>query len=576
MFFLADEPTMTDLQEPVYKSEPETLCWSAPAHDSRLTLKDVIALMHQRQGPTVQQEYLQGVRNLQYCSPLEQWSLFGGCGLASHVLAAIGAVWKDMFNIDVKFLHAVVAERAAEKQRHLHREIGHPIMTATVKELEGTLVNNLVDEDGNLGSKPQRKSLLGSPKVLDGGVPCTSRTSLSCHAAANLNCVQKGTEATGLGFAETMTVSTTHWPDVVALECSDKLEQKDKSDEEAISDAEHVVDTYRKAGFWAVKHMMDAREWGSLPARWRLYWGALLRPPPDASPQMTLYFFRVLNSFKMSCLSHRQYLTLDDDQRLKESKRLMIPLHSQFGWREPRKVGKEDAGWRLDHKYFYEAMDMRWPPDLTNVGPGIDFSGMLPREREAAFYLNKVFPVTEFDTIQYIDVNPKMGRVLTGCLSADLTEVKRSPWHNQLQTLVGSGKTVLRYQADAESPVVMRVLEGFEYMRLAGWSDELWHINLDSSINEEYRQTVDYLELLSNFAGNAYSIHHYAPWIMSLLATYGYFCCGALGDVLSEVPSGPKREWRQRCMSVQSSSSDSCFEDATCSGFPCQDHSDSS
>ena len=74
---------------------------------------------------------------------------------------------------------------------------------------------------------------------------------------------------------------------------------------------------------------------------------------------------------------------------------------------------------------------------------------------------------------------------------------------------------------------------------------------------------------------HAYSIHHYAPWIMSLLATYGYFSCGALGDVLSEVPSGPKREWRQRCMSVQSSSSDSCFEDATCSGFPCQDHSDS-
>ena len=231
-------------------------------------------------------------------------------------------------------------------------------------------------------------------------------------------------------------------------------------------------------------------------------------------------------------------------------------------------MGKEDAGWRLDHKYFYEAMGMIWPPDLKNVEPGIDFSGMLPREREAAFYLNKVFPVTEFDSIQYIDLNPKLGRVVASCLSADFREVKKSPWHNRPGALVGSGKMVLRYQADPESPVVMRLLEAFEYMRLVGWSDELWHINSDSSINEEYRQTVDYLELLSNFAGNAYSIHHYAPWLMSLLATYGYFRCGALGDVLSEVPSCPKNERSERCVSVPSSSSDSCSEDAICSGFP--------
>ena len=52
---------------------------------------------------------------------------------------------------------------------------------------------------------------------------------------------------------------------------------------------------------------------------------------------------------------------------------------------------------------------------------------------------------------------------------------------------------------------------------MIGWCDE-WHVNRNTA-----DKGLDYCELLTNMAGNAYSLWHFGPWFLSLVATYGMF-----------------------------------------------------
>ena len=514
---------------------------------NRASLADIITLMHLRQGYQVQHQYLDGVRNLQYLSPLHLWSGYGGTGVGGVTLRAITSVWKQSFGIDVTVEHDVIAERNGDKQRHLHHEIGPSVITSSVKELVEPRVINCVQADGSLKSTGScHKSFLPSRcSVFDNGVPCTSRTSLNKNAADNINCVQKGTDATGEGFKDVFDVGDAHWPEVVMIECSDKLAQVDpKAGPTSVSDAVWVTDQYKSKGYWATHGLLQATDWGSYPSRYRYYAGACLRPN-GSTAEMDAYFWKVLNSFRMPSLPPEQYITLDDEERREESKYLGIPLHADLGEREPKR-GKDDQEWRLEHKTYFDAMKMEWPPmieDCKSPALHVSYAGMLPREREVANYLMRVFKI-EYGVIHFADVNPKLSRILTSCLSPDLTEVKKTPWHSPPDTLVGSMRLVLLYQQDADSPLVMRLVEAFELFRMIGWSDENWRpVMVDADGNGEcYRQTHEHLELLSNLCGNAFSIHHYAPWMMSLLATYGRFMCGSLGDLIFLEGNGGERK----------------------------------
>ena len=62
----------------------------------------------------------------------------------------------------------------------------------------------------------------------------------------------------------------------------------------------------------------------------------------------------------------------------------------------------------------------------------------------------------------------------------------------------------------------VRRLEAFELMRLIGW-------NVDSWAPYSTPDKAPDLELISNLAGNAYSLYHYGPWEMAALATFGKY-----------------------------------------------------
>ena len=64
------------------------------------------------------------------------------------------------------------------------------------------------------------------------------------------------------------------------------------------------------------------------------------------------------------------------------------------------------------------------------------------------------------------------------------------------------------------------MLEGFEYFFLQGWQPD-WFRNIQKS-----QDSVDYLELLSNMAGNSYTTFHMLPFKAAVWATYSRFSVG--------------------------------------------------
>ena len=148
--------------------------------------------------------------------------------------------------------------------------------------------------------------------------------------------------------------------------------------------------------------------------------------------------------------------------------------------------------------------------------------------------------------IDFVDINKSLSWLSKSLTLGPVLDPDSSPWKNTCPTLVGSGKIVLRYcdplrvvAGGGLAGYQVRALESFEYMRLIGWGDEEW-VTQDGDAGWRRRITDsedehDFSELLANLAGNAYSVFHFGPLQMALLATYGKFC---LGQETAESGSG--------------------------------------
>ena len=87
-------------------------------------------------------------------------------------------------------------------------------------------------------------------------------------------------------------------------------------------------------------------------------------------------------------------------------------------------------------------------------------------------------------------------------------------------TLVGSGRLVVRRTKRSEGIREVRLVEPFELMRMIGWCGDCWQ----PLSNKFLASGIEALELVSNLAGNAYSLFHVGPVQLASLATLGKFC----------------------------------------------------
>ena len=481
---------------------------------------DLLAAAHSELPPAFVVEYVHSLRRLAAelgDEPLTRWGLFAGGGIAGKVNADISTFLRHEYAIDIRIPSEVMAEKEAEKLEFI--QIHHDdlrVLSADVAGLVGCTCCNILT--GN------PRHVLPDCWLLDGGIPCVSRTSVNMNCAKNIDCVQRKTQdATSKGFEHTNQVVVEHSPKMAWLECVKNLTQTSSPDNK--SDAEYMRDKLRDAMGWAHYAILDAEHFGARIPRIRCLWAAL-RNLRGNDAEITAWFDMCCNHLKTKTPLHNlgDFIAITDAERTATAKALNFTLLKDLGLRDT-KSNVANPEYKLEHLEIMPAFGISWPMDIASVSTRskICFAGLLPREREVAVFLDNVFEPKH--DLEIIDINPTLARLLASHWEVQGVSFKAdaTPFESGL-TVIGSGKLVLRYKftgSDIEknfgSEYGMRVLEGWEVMRMSGWSDTYWNTTADNGCNFEAH------ELCSNISGNSYCIYQTIPWQMALFSTFGKF-----------------------------------------------------
>ena len=216
-------------------------------------------------------------------------------------------------------------------------------------------------------------------------------------------------------------------------------------------------------------------------------------------------------------------VTFNDSDRQDEIYALGLHMHDQ-----PRESQASQAGcdWKLDHLNICKANNVMWPINFNETAANdvtISLAGLLPRECEVAWMANRFWKPTSSDGVEFFDINPQTNWVFKSYMTLDmvlteelLEDFPRGPWRTSPPTMAGSTKIFMRYSTS--NGFQCRCWEGVEYFRALGWHDDAWRLPTADALN-----CVTGSELLANLAGNAFSLYHYGPFVISTLATFGRF-----------------------------------------------------
>ena len=481
-------------------------------------MEDIVYMWHKQLPDQTEIAFISAITRLQTMSPISRWSLCAGSGIADRFFAVLSKVWISLYNIDVQFVTTVMSERDPVKRRFLDHQHDPTFLVGDNAELGKHEAANLA-HGGSV-------ELLPACVGLDAGFPCVSRSPQNCNSKRNINCVQKGIEKTGEGWQHCYKAVKQHLPTWCVFECVKELGHK--ADDSDTSDSEFIINELQQLGYWVRSDVLDAEHYGSFAPRLRMYWAAIRIPLVDElqNQRAHVFFTQIMNAFKVQALPVDRFVTHDDTHRSTVALRSGFQLWSSIGERSSKRP-QDDMDWKMDHKRHFEAMGLAWPPFLDHHQYS-DFAGLLPREKELVAFYNKVWPRSYEHPPSYcefIDIHKSLKRVGSGVMTIDEdgrgTLKKASPWQRgRPPTLTGSTKVIVRYGRPDDCHV--RVLEPFEYFRMQGWGDAEWRRILTDDTD-----SIDFFELCSNMAGNSYSMFHFGPWVLALLATWA---CFGLGD----------------------------------------------
>ena len=492
------------------------------------TANEFLAAVHDAMPPVIELEYVAGLRRFASIwsgRVYKKASVCAGTEIRVKFDQALWDFYAQRYGIIVEVEHAWASEIKQSKKEFIGSQFPElKLMIGDMAALAGDSVIN--DFTGSEELVPETHSL-------SAGVPCISRTPQSCAMAKNLNCVQEKREATGSGFEHIRSIAQKHSPDEVTLECVTQLCQK--AAQQSVSDADYMTESFRELGYWGLHHTMDSEQHGGWP-RIREWWVNAKHLSLGSTVEISRFYLSLLAHIKLpkGHFDVTRCITIDDEQRRREGQALGIPLIMDQPERESKKpsVNKLDA-WKLTHYSLFQTYAIDWPADKSKF-PHICFSGMFDREAEVVILCDIIFAPRS--VMEFMDINPTVDRLLQGCIDEETGIVKKSPWRATPPTLTGSTKLAIRMLVDTdtqnnslenhEPPAAyqrrrkIRLAEGFEYFRLQGWDDSMWTPVQPSDLPD---CPMDYIELLSNLAGNGWSAFHYIPVQMSLLATIGRY-----------------------------------------------------
>ena len=111
------------------------------------------------------------------------------------------------------------------------------------------------------------------------GFVCKARSRLNSKASQNKGCVQAGAASTGKSFRSVAEYIKKHRPAGVVLENLQTL--LESGEEGALPDSDYITQFLQCLGYLAQAFFMDARSYGSIPRRERVFWVAILSEDPS-------------------------------------------------------------------------------------------------------------------------------------------------------------------------------------------------------------------------------------------------------------------------------------------------------
>ena len=297
---------------------------------------------------------------------------------------------------------------------------------------------------------------------------------------------------------------------------------------DSISDSDWMLQELEHAGYWATDADIDQKDYGAPNARIRWYagWAAGL-VAVGGKVEITHYFHRVLNSMKIGKGNPADFVMMDQAALNCACDRAGLSTFQALGVRESACV-KEELMWKSDHHQICLDNGLSWPLNLATAPTYLDFSGLLPREREAALLLDSFWQQAPGDHMEFLDINMKLPWLINPHLMKDgdgAIDPESSPWKSIPPTFTGSGKIMMRARKGALA--VLRLLHPLEELHMQGWCADTWnHSRTDIAASFPgglERRSMAKLELLSNMAGNMFTAWHMGPFICALLATIGRF-----------------------------------------------------
>lgn len=415
--------------------------------------------------------------------------------------------------LPAKVEHAFACEKDTAKQGFLIAEVQPKMLFDNVSCLSQRMAQDLIS--GN-------KVYLPSVGLFFAGFSCKSRSSLNPRSAQNKGCVQGQDMDTETGFTyyHIHAYITKYRPAMFMLENVRQI--MDKADKDAMSDADWIVEEFRRQNFFVLHFVFDCASFGSPAARSRIYflgWSleytpALQRPLDWSEAESSMsWCSSFYNSFTIEPLPIECFIVFDIQELLSQaSMHTSLQLGSQKG------AEGRDTKWCSEHCSAFRELGLPWPTELpaasfdappagTHTFKDLSeqsyefWRGSLPdRAAELAFFLAMKFTFEADSAPQFVDVNSSLSRL---CQDAE-----SCPWRTSVSTITGQSRIVVRYRM--MGVIVLRPLLGLEGLSLIGWSMNFWISQVRFSD-----------ALLLNMAGNAFSGFAALPMLMSLLAGGG-------------------------------------------------------
>lgn len=498
-----------------------------PAADNlraKVSVDAYLAALHDSLPPAVELDFVQGLRK--YAQRLDGVrhvaAAFAGCDIKSVVDDRMSALWLQRYGISLGTQQAVVAEQHCQKLRFCRAQCPTTLLFMDdARHFACNCAPHAFKADTSLEIVPFFH-------WLNSGIVCSSRTPCSVNAKANKDCVQKGVGETGKSWAMTREAIMKNNVEEVCQECIVPLLQK--TDEKDLSDAQFITeDLIKTCAFGFACHVqLEATDYCSPVPRSRLWWAGI-RHVIASNDVCASYFHEMLSYMRhakhMFSLTAADCLDMDCDTRVRTALRCQIPLLADAA-PYVAEDGKE-RDYKVMHYEIYARFGLQWPPDLSKVAAsgGFKLHGCTRRQAELLVLVDALWPCLDACAeAEFVDLNTGCERLLfPGCVDMDEGKLGQSPWTPHPMTLTGKVRLACRHrQLEADGThgrIVRRFVEAHEMLRMIGW-DPLGHFK---PWKHECESDWEYIKLIWNMCGNAWSMFQYAPVALALIAVAGKY-----------------------------------------------------